>query len=455
MPDDRTKNARELEFHCPPPGWSAEGVEPSAEFKKSGYVAGYKPPAGFFNWFWTSVSQCLEELQTGLGAYAALNEDDKTALNAALSKKLESSSFTAQNLLELLNGASGLNADTLDGKHAAEFSAAGHTHPVATASANGLMAAGDKSKLDTHTASKANPHGVTAAQAGAMPASYWVWSAQSGQPTYLWGGNAQNTYRVWNTSSLSVYQATTATSWDGITNTHAGVSTPLGYLLTAANGGAPVSYLSSAYYYPASGGYLNGSLNTSGSVTANNLYATNGLFCSASGTQYFCMQGAFGYGTNYMSQGPHRMMNGNGTVYQSLLAWDFQAQSRTDAKRDIAEAGEDFGRGLLKAVAVRYRQREGGVSPQNIRQRKTASPPAEIPPLPEMHGFLAEQLETAFPEGVVYDAETGEAEGVSLYGLITGAVALCQSQQREIDALKEAQAVLEARLEKLESAAGC
>lgn len=43
---------------------------------------------------------------------------------------------------------SGLDADLLDGQHAAAFAAASHTHPDATASASGFMSAADKVKLD-------------------------------------------------------------------------------------------------------------------------------------------------------------------------------------------------------------------------------------------------------------------------------------------------------------------
>ena len=100
--------AAPINYETPSPGWSAAGVEPPPEFKASGYVAGYKPPAGFFNWFWTLVSKCVSELQTALKTYATENEADKTGISAALA---------------------------------------------------------------AHGANKANPHGVTAAQAGAIPAS--------------------------------------------------------------------------------------------------------------------------------------------------------------------------------------------------------------------------------------------------------------------------------------------
>lgn len=163
--------AKEPSFKQKTPGWSAEGVEPSAEFKSQGYVAGYKPPAGFFNWFWTRVSDCLEELQLSLGDYAGANEEDKTRLAGDIAKKLDASRFTAEGIKQLLNAVSGLNADTLDGKHAADFAQSGHVHPVASTSAAGFMAAGDKTNLDNHVANKGNPHGVTRAQLGAAAAS--------------------------------------------------------------------------------------------------------------------------------------------------------------------------------------------------------------------------------------------------------------------------------------------
>lgn len=68
---------RELDYKIPTPGWGAKGAEPSPEFKKKGYVAGYKPPAGFFNWFWKRVSDNVSEIQELTKGYAATNEGDK------------------------------------------------------------------------------------------------------------------------------------------------------------------------------------------------------------------------------------------------------------------------------------------------------------------------------------------------------------------------------------------
>ena len=52
-----------MNFTNTPPDWAAEGIEPTSELKTNGFIEGYKPPAKYFDWFWTKVSKCLKELQ--------------------------------------------------------------------------------------------------------------------------------------------------------------------------------------------------------------------------------------------------------------------------------------------------------------------------------------------------------------------------------------------------------
>lgn len=54
------------------PQWDAVGTEPPSSLKTSGFTAGYKPPAAYFNWFWHSVSECLSELQEVCGAASGI-----------------------------------------------------------------------------------------------------------------------------------------------------------------------------------------------------------------------------------------------------------------------------------------------------------------------------------------------------------------------------------------------
>lgn len=55
-----------VEFTEQPPEWAAVGVEPPDELKKSdlGWRAGYRPPASYFNWFFSGFYRCISELQT-------------------------------------------------------------------------------------------------------------------------------------------------------------------------------------------------------------------------------------------------------------------------------------------------------------------------------------------------------------------------------------------------------
>lgn len=59
-----------MDFEKTVPEWNAEGTEPPASLKTSGFQAGYKPPATFFNWFWHGVSECLSEIRTKLKGHA-------------------------------------------------------------------------------------------------------------------------------------------------------------------------------------------------------------------------------------------------------------------------------------------------------------------------------------------------------------------------------------------------
>ena len=55
-----------MDFEKKVPEWKAPGTEPPDSLKSSGFSTGYKPPAAFFNWFWSSVSACLTEIREKL-----------------------------------------------------------------------------------------------------------------------------------------------------------------------------------------------------------------------------------------------------------------------------------------------------------------------------------------------------------------------------------------------------
>lgn len=46
------------------PNWEASGAEPPDSMKSQGFLSGYKPPAAYFNWFWTKVSVLFSQILT-------------------------------------------------------------------------------------------------------------------------------------------------------------------------------------------------------------------------------------------------------------------------------------------------------------------------------------------------------------------------------------------------------
>lgn len=72
-----------MEFENRAPEWKNEGKEPGEELKEKGFVAGYKPPASYFNWWWNRISRCIKEIINKLEgiskADVGLDQVDNTA----------------------------------------------------------------------------------------------------------------------------------------------------------------------------------------------------------------------------------------------------------------------------------------------------------------------------------------------------------------------------------------
>lgn len=77
-----------MDFEKNVPEWHAEGTEPPASLKQSGFEAGYKPPAAYFNWFWNRVSACLTEIRNKLKGHveSTSNPHGVTASQIGLDK---------------------------------------------------------------------------------------------------------------------------------------------------------------------------------------------------------------------------------------------------------------------------------------------------------------------------------------------------------------------------------
>ena len=52
-----------MNFENIPPKWDAAGTEPSEELKTTGFTAGYKPPAAYFNYLFNRIVAAVKEVQ--------------------------------------------------------------------------------------------------------------------------------------------------------------------------------------------------------------------------------------------------------------------------------------------------------------------------------------------------------------------------------------------------------
>lgn len=144
--------------------WNNEGAEPSTTLKGTGFVGGYKPPAGVFNYAFNKNQTCIEELQNAIddvdgdiatldtskqakitGAATTITESNLTANRALVSDSSGKVAVSAVTTTELgyLDGVTSNVQTQLNGK-----SASNHTHSAATTSANGYMSSTDKAKLN-------------------------------------------------------------------------------------------------------------------------------------------------------------------------------------------------------------------------------------------------------------------------------------------------------------------
>ncbi|MGN0243469.1 MAG: hypothetical protein ACI4CT_05350 [Lachnospiraceae bacterium] len=72
-----------MEFEKDVPRWDNPGAEPPEELLENGFVAGYKPPAGYFNWFFNKISAAVKEIREKMfsGNYNDLNNKPTSMKN--------------------------------------------------------------------------------------------------------------------------------------------------------------------------------------------------------------------------------------------------------------------------------------------------------------------------------------------------------------------------------------
>lgn len=150
--------------------WGAVGVEPPAAKLNEGWQEGERPPAEYFNWFFNQATSGINGVDSDLGDRSALKTTDKGSVVAAVNevqdkkvdkvtgKGLSTNDYTtaeknklagiaagatnyvhpATHPFTMITGApisypaNGGNADTVDGKHASDFAAAGSAKKYVT-----------------------------------------------------------------------------------------------------------------------------------------------------------------------------------------------------------------------------------------------------------------------------------------------------------------------------------
>ena len=140
------------------PTWTNEGTEPASSVKTEGFKAGYKPPAAYFNWFWSHVLKWIADLRTKLSSLHTQVGTLETKVTELENADYDVTASDVLTKLKTVDGeGSGLDADTLDGKDSSYFATANHTHTqyagtnhthaVATETTNGFLSSELFSKI--------------------------------------------------------------------------------------------------------------------------------------------------------------------------------------------------------------------------------------------------------------------------------------------------------------------
>lgn len=134
-----------MAFEKKVPEWKAEGVEPPESLKTSGWEAGYKPPASYFNWFMHGIGAAVNELQKKAAIADDLSEHVGNKENPHGITSSQIGAVSAQVFSEHRNDKENPHGVTAE-----------------------QVGAATKKEFSSHAENKNNPHGVTADQIGAV-----------------------------------------------------------------------------------------------------------------------------------------------------------------------------------------------------------------------------------------------------------------------------------------------
>ena len=156
-----------------------------------------------------TAADVLAKLLTVDGAGSGLDADLLDGQSSAF--YLAASAYNAADVLNKLltvDGAgSGIDADLLDGQQGAYYLPAS-AYTAADVRAKLLTVDGSGSGIDADLLDGWDRD--TLRQWGNLIGMPFAWVGQGGQPAWVWGGNAQNQYFVWNPANFSVNYANSA-----------------------------------------------------------------------------------------------------------------------------------------------------------------------------------------------------------------------------------------------------
>lgn len=242
------------------PEWRASGTEPPESLKEEGFTAGYKPPAPYFNWLFHTIYEAVQEVRNALkevavtGKAADLQEDsehrlvsdtEKTAWNGKASADHTHNNMTAASASAA--GKAGLVPAPAAGAQAKYLRGDGTwqtppdtntTYSAATQSANGLMSAADKTKLDG-IAEKANNYSHPSTHAATMISQDSTHRFVTDAEKSTWNGkaNASHTHSNYASSSHTHNYAGSASAGGSATSADKAAKLSTARTITIGNKG--------------------------------------------------------------------------------------------------------------------------------------------------------------------------------------------------------------------------
>ncbi|WP_239079718.1 hypothetical protein [Listeria seeligeri] len=139
--------------------WEAVGTKPPESTIENGWLAGTKPPADWFNWYFNSTYQALKEIQELVALNADLISHTSNSSNPHQVTKTQIGLSAVDNVKQATKTAFDAHVASKENPHQVTKTQIGLSNVT-------NVEASSKAEFDTHTKNISNPHQVTKAQIG-------------------------------------------------------------------------------------------------------------------------------------------------------------------------------------------------------------------------------------------------------------------------------------------------